>query len=95
MGKVKVKGTLNRQGRFILDRELMKGLPDAFAFDGPVMYAIETKIKGNYQTPEQKDFERLFHSPPSRIYILAYSWEDVEGAIGLRKQHKPLTKILK
>lgn len=91
VGKVKVKGTSNRQGNFILDPYLMKGLPDAFAFSGPAMYAIETKIKGNAQTPDQKEFEKVFHAPPSRIYILAYSWEDVERVIGKSKTRLPLT----
>lgn len=95
VGKVKVKGTSNRQGRFILDPYLMKGLPDAFAFAGPVMYAIETKVPGNHQTPDQKEFERLFHSPPTRIYVLAYSWEDVEKALKLTKSRLVLTKIYK
>lgn len=95
VGKVKVKGTSNRQGNFILDPYLMKGLPDAFAFDKTVMYAIETKIKGNPQTTEQKAFERLFHNPPTRIYILAYSWEDVECIIGKTKKLANLTKVYK
>lgn len=81
VGKVKVKGTQNPRGNFILDPYLMRGLPDAIAFDKDVMYAIETKIKGNSQTPDQKEFEKLFHLPPSRIYILAYSWEGVESII--------------
>ena len=95
VGKVKVKGTQSPRGNFILDPYLMRGLPDAIAFDKDVMYAIETKVKGNSQTPDQKEFEKLFHYPPSRIYILAYSWEDVESVIGKSKRRLPLTSEYK
>lgn len=76
VGKVKVKGSFNKRG-FIFDPYLLTGLPDAFCFKGGIMYAIETKVKGNKQTPNQETFQEHFHNPPDRIYIIAYKLEDV------------------
>ena len=83
-GKAKVKGGILSRGKgFFLDPYLLKGLPDIFAFNQntKVMYGIECKVKGNKQTLSQKFFERFFHYPPTRIYIIAYSLEDVEKAL--------------
>lgn len=82
-GKVKVKGSFSKRGAFILDPYLMTGLPDIFAFDekNKVMYGIEAKIKGNTQSANQRSFQELFHNPPGRIYLVAYSLEDVKKGL--------------
>lgn len=81
VGKVKVKGSFTSKGNFIFDRYLMKGLPDAFAFKGDTMLAVETKIGSNTLTPDQEKFKQHFHRPPSRIYLEARSLDDVISAI--------------
>jgi hypothetical protein len=81
-GKVKVKGSFLKQGNFIMDRYLMKGLPDAFAFNkNGVMLAIETKVHPNNLTPEQEKFKEHFHYPPERLYFTIYSLEELEKII--------------
>lgn len=95
-GKVKSKGSSIMRGAvrtFIKDKRQMIGLPDAFAFDGRIMYAIETKIKPNTPTDEQRFFEKFFHHPPHRVYILAYDWESVEDTIEMmRTRYSHLTR---
>jgi hypothetical protein len=58
-------------------------LPDIFAFDekNKIMYGIEAKIKGNSQSDNQISFQQLFHNPPGRIYLLAYTLEDIQKAL--------------
>lgn len=82
-GKVKVKGSFSKRGAFILDPYLMTGLPDIFAFDtnNKVMYGIEAKVGSNSQSANQKSFQELFHNPPSRVYLVVYSLEDIQQAI--------------
>lgn len=80
-GKVKVKGSFSKQGHFIIDRYLMRGLPDAFAFKNGIMLAIETKIHSNKITPEQEIFKTHFHSPPTRVYLTVYSLDDLISAV--------------
>ena len=46
-----------------------------------IMYGIEAKIKGNSQSDNQISFQQLFHNPPSRIYLLAYTLEDIQKAV--------------
>ena len=77
-GKIKTKGSFTRQGRFILDRYQMTGVPDilSFAPDG-TLYAIECKAGKNKLQSNQDKFKQLFHLPPTRIVLLAYCLEDV------------------
>jgi len=77
-GKVKTKGSFIKQGRFILDRYQMTGLPDIFSFSpDSIFYAIECKAGKNNMSDNQVKFSEVFHLPPTRIFILAYSLEDV------------------
>ena len=81
-GKVKTTGApIN--GRFIKDLLLMKGLPDIFAFNlnTKVMLGIEAKAGSNKQTDDQLIFGAHFHNPPSRIYLVIRSIEDLIEAI--------------
>jgi len=98
-GKVKSKGSSIMKGRariFIKDNRQMLGLPDAFAFDGQIMYAIETKVKPNTPTEEQRFFAEFFHHPPHRIYLLAYDWHSVEECIEMMRTRYPnLTRGLR
>ena len=80
-GKVKVQGSPKQGGGFLYDPYMMRGLPDIFAFKGSVMLGIECKAGANKQTPYQCAFQKYFHHPPYRLYILARSWEDVAKAI--------------
>ena len=81
-GKVKVKGSPKAGGGFLFDPYLMTGLPDIFCFDkNDIMYGIEVKAGKNNQTPNQVQFQQLFHLSPSRIYLIAYSLEDVMAVI--------------
>jgi hypothetical protein len=77
-GKIKTKGAPAPNGGFIKDWYQMRGLPDIFSFspDG-VLYAIEAKAGKNEQTIFQKDFQKYFHKPPHRIYLVAYSLDDI------------------
>lgn len=78
-GKVKVKGSFSKQGHFIMDRYLMKGLPDAFAFKNGIMLAIETKAGNNTLTPDQEKFKEHFHNPLSgRIYAVIRKLEELQ-----------------
>lgn len=96
IGKVKSKGsTILRRGErtFIKDRLQMRGLPDAFAFDGRIMYAIETKVRPNTPTEEQTFFAEMFHYPPYRVYLLAYDCDSVIDYIEMmRTRHSSLTR---
>ncbi|MFA6142493.1 MAG: hypothetical protein WC738_04270 [Candidatus Omnitrophota bacterium] len=96
IGKVKTKGsTILRGGArtFIKDQLQMRGLPDAFAFDGRIMYAIETKVKPNKPTEEQVFFSEMFHHPPYRVYLLAYDCESVVEYIEMmRSRYSHLTR---
>ncbi len=82
-GKVKVKGSFSKKGAFILDPYLMTGLPDIFAFDdkNKVMYGVECKVGSNIQSPNQRNFQELFHNPPGRVYLVAYSLEEIQKII--------------
>jgi hypothetical protein len=81
-GKVKTKGSFTKQGAFILDRYQMIGLPDIFSFSpNGTFYAIECKAGKNILTPQQEKFKQLFHLPPTRIFITAYSLEDITQII--------------
>lgn len=82
-GKVKVKGSFSKRGAFIFDPYLMTGLPDIFAFDekNKVMYGVECKVGNNTQSANQKTFQELFHNPPERVYLVAYSLEDVKKTL--------------
>jgi hypothetical protein len=80
-GKVKVKGSFSSKGHFIMDRYLMRGLPDLFAFKNGIMIAGETKIHPNKITPEQEIFKKHFHNPPYRIYLVIYSLEELQKEI--------------
>jgi len=77
-GKIKTKGSFTKQGAFILDKYQMIGLPDILSFspDG-TLFAIECKAGKNILTPQQEKFKQLFHSPPTRIFLTAYSLDDV------------------
>jgi hypothetical protein len=81
-GKVKTTGAFNGKG-YIFDPYLLTGLPDIFAFkqEGawcPVMLGIECKVEKNTQTSNQVAFQKLFHFPPSRIYLVARSLGDIQ-----------------
>ena len=77
-GKVKTKGSFTKQGAFILDKYQMTGLPDIFSFSpNGIFYAIECKAGKNILTSTQEIFKQQFHLPPTRIFISAYSLEDV------------------
>lgn len=79
-GKVKVMGVRNANGSYRNDKYLFLGLPDIVAFDekNKIMYAIEAKSGYNKQSDEQKEFQRLFHCPPSRIYAVIYSIDELD-----------------
>ena len=77
-GKIKVKGSFTKQGAFIFDRYLMRGLPDALAFKNGVILAIETKVGKNILTPEQQIFKQQFHLLPTRIYAEIRTFEELE-----------------
>jgi hypothetical protein len=80
-GKVKVSGAVKKGGGFIFDPYTMRGLPDIFAFKNGVMLGVECKAGKNHQTPYQKEFQKLFHHPPDRIYVVARSYDDVGWAL--------------
>ena len=80
-GKVKVKGSFTTKGTFIFDRYLMRGLPDALAFKGSRMLAIETKAGANSLTAEQERFKKNFHFPPYREYVEVRSLADIEAIL--------------
>lgn len=83
-GKVNVIGTPLKGGGFIASPDLMRGLPDIISF-GPdkTMYAWECKIGNNPQSDYQKAFQENFHYPPSRIYMVVRSIEDVQAALAV------------
>ena len=54
----------------------MKGVSDIILFHNGKGYCIEAKVKGNYQSPEQKDFQLLVEES-GNIYILARSIDDL------------------
>jgi hypothetical protein len=78
-GKVKVMGVM-RHGRYCIDPMVFRGYPDVCVFHRNKMYYIEAKIKGNYQSPEQKVFQELCRTA-NIPYILAYTVEDVVSVI--------------
>jgi len=80
-GKVKVKGSFTTKGAFIFDRYLMRGLPDALAFKGSRMLAIETKAGSNSLTEEQIRFKKNFHYPPYREYVEVRSIADLKAIL--------------
>ena len=80
-GKVKVKGSFSKQGNFIMDRYLMRGLPDALAFKNGIMLAVETKSGKNTLTPDQIKFKEYFHNPPDRIYLEIRNIEEIQEII--------------
>lgn len=81
-GKVKTKGSFTKQGAFILDKYQLTGLPDILSFaPNGVLYAIECKHGKNTLTSQQEKFRRVFHLPPTRIFITAYCLEDVVSII--------------
>lgn len=87
-GIVKNIGSPNKFGGHILDRYQMRGTPDIIAFspDKKVMLAIEAKIKNNPQSDFQKMWQENFHLPPSRIYAIIRSRQELEDVIkGLTK----------
>ena len=79
-GKVKVKGSFSKQGYFIKDPYLIKGLPDILCFTDDKVYFIEAKVGNNTQTPEQQAFQLLCKSA-GIPYILAYDLETVQKII--------------
>ncbi len=81
-GKIKTKGAPNPKGGFIKDWYQMRGLPDIFSFspDG-IMYAIECKAGKNEPTDFQKKFQKYFHKPPHRIYLVVYSCDELSAII--------------
>jgi len=82
-GKVKTTGAPRPGGGFIFDPYTWRGLPDIIAFDDDkkIMYAIECKIGDNKQSEYQKAFQQVFHAPPGRIYLVAYSLEEIKQTI--------------
>ncbi len=81
-GKVKVRGFKTERG-WINDPLMLTGLPDIFAFNDEtkVMLGIEAKINNNFQTENQKVFQQLFHFPPSRIYAVIHSLEELQKIV--------------
>jgi len=63
------------------DSNLMTGKADIECFHKGVMYCIEVKSKHGRQSPEQKEYQKVFHKWPTRIYILARKLEDVSSVI--------------
>ena len=80
-GKIKVKGSFSKQGNFIFDRYLIRGLPDVLIFKNSIMYLVECKVGKNILTEEQEIFKQFFHKPPDRIFIEARNLEDVTKEI--------------
>jgi len=81
-GKVKTTGA-RVEGRWMKDPLLLRGLPDIFAIDPQtkIFYAIECKIGKNPQSTFQKEFQRNFHFPTSRIYLIIRTLEELQEII--------------
>ncbi|MFH1640499.1 MAG: hypothetical protein ABIA66_00910 [Candidatus Omnitrophota bacterium] len=83
-GKTKTMGVFREEdGKkfYCNDRNLMIGKADIECFWRKVMYAIEVKAPGNDQTEAQRVYEKFFHKPPWRIYLVARKVEDVSRVI--------------
>ena len=75
-GKIKVKGFPAKEGGFIKDPYLMRGLPDIIVFKNTSMVFIEAKVGKNDLTPHQETFQ-LLCSQTSIPYLIARSIEDI------------------
>jgi hypothetical protein len=82
VGKVKIKGVALPNGNWGFDRWNFRGKADLEAFYKGRMYAIEVKAPTGLLSDEQKQYRALFHKPPDRIFITAYSLSDVDVIIG-------------
>lgn len=86
-GKIKVQGSPLPGGRgFLFDPYRMTGLPDIFAFKQggtwyDIMYGIECKNGKNTQTDNQLAFQKLFHFPPSRVYLVIRSLDELVSVV--------------
>lgn len=80
-GKIKVKGSFSKQGNFIFDPYLSRGIPDVLIFHKDIMYLVECKVGKNTLTQEQEVFKQFFHKPPDRIFVEARQLEDVSSVI--------------
>lgn len=80
VGKTKTMGVV-RNGRYTYDPYQFRGKCDIECFANGIMYAIEAKSNNGRQTEEQKKYQKLFHKPPHRVYILAKCLEDITNII--------------
>ena len=68
---------VKRNGRYCLDPYTMLGKADLEAFHNGIMYCIEVKSANGCWSENQQYYKEVFHKPPDRIYLLAYSVDDV------------------
>jgi hypothetical protein len=84
-GKIKTQGSPKVGGGFLFDPYRITGLPDILASDRRngknILYALECKIGKNKQSPNQQNFQEIFHYPPSRQYLVIYSLEEIQEII--------------
>jgi hypothetical protein len=82
VGKTRTMGV--KRGRvFCFDPYTFRGKCDLEAFKNNVMYGIEVKKYPNKikEGSDQDKYRKLFHFPPSRIFIEAHSLDDIMAVI--------------
>lgn len=71
-----------KKGIYRSNPNTLRGIPDIFVIDGHRILALEVKSSVGKLSPEQAQFDEMFHCPPCREYRIVRSVSDVI-ALGL------------
>lgn len=80
--KIKTQGSPKVGGGFLFDRYRLTGLGDILAWKTrEQLFMFECKVNSNEQTSNQIFVENFWHYPPTRIYKVIRSLEELQKII--------------